>query len=626
MDRKADYNQQAIIKLLDEVNNKLTELKIAVKLDDLDIAEINVDTTSIINRLDTIITNDATTQGLISDIKTLLTANLPKLDKLAELSNKLTDLIAAVGSTNSKIDTASTTLGNIKSKTDDIKDNTDTIKADVDTIKTTTTNIKTNTDDIKSNVATIKSDVVTIKTDNAVIKSDVSDIKTVASNIKTDTGNIKSNTDNIKSNTNTANELLDDIKTLVTTFNTNVATLKDDVNDIKQMMISEDLEKEYFMTMYTINQINPLALPEQIIDKKIASKDATETIEINGINQYVDVIRRIREQSDIYVGKYNLTNDELDIKLVSKTDKSIYADDTPVVITSSDEYDVFMKLPAFWWKCEEIAEDVYNIKFSMSNEYVDNTWNYWDGTTFIGVYKGYLDTNTNKYYSKPGVTPTVNKSWTDLKSAARARYSNNKYTIITYEAHVIMALLGYGWLNTTDAQAVIGIGTDTYPKQTGGRDAKGMTDTVYDVDGNNGSINFWGLENWWGDIAEWIDDIQTANTTGLINILKADGTVDRTIQAQSVLSVGGEIGKFVLGTDADLIPKETHTNSNYNKAYAAYGNVSAYAYRVARRSGYAAGLVGGIGFLNGYDSATMVDSSIGSRLQYKGAYSVVDNF
>ena len=59
----------------------------------------------------------------------------------------------------------------------------------------------------------------------------------------------------------------------------------------------------------------------------------------------------------------------------------------------------------------------------------------------------------------------------------------------------------------TNSQGVIGSGTDSCQKQTGQTDSLGMEDTRAETNGNTMSINFWGLENWWGNKAEFIDNV-----------------------------------------------------------------------------------------------------------------------
>lgn len=423
-----------------------------------------------------------------------------------------------------------------------------------------------------------------------------------------------------------ANEVMDDnIGELQSQINANYNQKLDFIiNDVDQSReiildkLNEIEELDHFnVTSYTIDQTNSIGLCQTFIRKTTASKDATKTVEIDGEEVYVDIIKRIWANTKLYVGLFDSTNEILKCKEISREDKSLYADGTPVSITSSDEYDVFMKLPDFYWRCIENDTDIYHIEFSTDENYIDNTWHYWDGDTFIGVYEGYI--RDNKLYSKPGVVPTNYKSYTDFKTASRSRGADNLYTLVTYESHKIMALLGYGWLNTTDAQSVIGIGTSTFGKTTGLCDSLGIQD------GMNQSINFWGLENWWGDMTEWIDNLKTANTTGLINVLDKEGNVNRTIQSHAALGARYVITKMELGSHADLVPKELVYN-DYNRGFSDYGDIDNTASNFARRSYYGNLSQGGLNYFDMSRGATYNDDNIGSRLQYKGNYTIVESF
>ena len=129
-----------------------------------------------------------------------------------------------------------------------------------------------------------------------------------------------------------------------------------------------------------------------------------------------------------------------------------------------------------------------------------------------------------------------------------------------------MALLYYCYWGgeSMNCQALLGSGTSTYPKQTGGTDGRAMSDTVANYDGNIGSINFWGLENWWGDLSEWVDDLVTANDTGLVNLLNYNGGVARQIQSGVTMSDSSSkcVTKYLFGQYADMIPESVQAGSN----------------------------------------------------------------
>lgn len=407
-------------------------------------------------------------------------------------------------------------------------------------------------------------------------------------------------------------------------------------NAVQNKVITEELNKyakKDGSTSYVINQKEKsdgtYRDPSEMIVDHTPSKDNETKISLYGDLVYSDTIRRIRENSHIFVGRYDFTNNLLKARQVSDTDKTKWSSNNSTIVLS-DEDDVFMRPPKFWWKCIKCDDDIYRIKFSMLQENIDETWFEWSGNTFIGVYEGFINVTGEEgseiktLRSRPGVTPTVNESWTTFTAAARARYGNNNGRCVTYEAHQIMALLGYGWAGTTDLQSLIGKGTSSYPKITGLCDNKGMIDSIASSNGNSTSINFWGLENWWGDIYEWLDNIRTAGNNN-VNILGDDRTtISRTVITE-LQGNDGEIKKMVLGDNADLIPKLIISNSNYNKAYSDCGRVDGSIGYVALRSGSAASLAGGSGYFYANAGAGNVSPHFGSRLLYKGNYSIVNN-
>jgi hypothetical protein len=153
-----------------------------------------------------------------------------------------------------------------------------------------------------------------------------------------------------------------------------------------------------------------------------------------------------------------------------------------------------------------------------------------------------------------------------------------------------------------------------------------MSDTVANYDGNIGSINFWGLENWWGDLSEWVDDLVTANTTGLVNLLNYNGGVVRQIQSSAIATIKC-VTKYLFGQYADMIPESVQTgSSNYNLNFCDGACIRTVSNTVAYRGkdGFSAvAAAGGVGFLGltAHHSAAL--ASVGSRLLYNGKVTVV---
>lgn len=361
---------------------------------------------------------------------------------------------------------------------------------------------------------------------------------------------------------------------------------------------------------YTINQTNPTASPSSIIVKDTPSKDMSSD---------TDIIAWIHENTDIVVANTSLSSGKLKCAKTSKINKTVYPDYTS--ISSFTSKDVFVKLPEFWWVVEEDGTDVYKIGFSKEEI---RGWNHWEGNTFIGVYKAY--NSSSKAYSRSGVTPTISVTQANFKTYARARGTG--YSLITYESHCMLALLGYGWLGTTDAQSVVGYGSTSYPKVTGKCNSLGMTDTTTSNGGSSSSnatstsINFWGIENWWGDLSEWVDNLATSGSSRIVVIKNLSGATVRAVQ--SSITGSGCIGKMMLGRYGDMIPKETHSDTNFNNGFCDYGNVGTSSQYVAIRSYMGATASGGLGYLGLGIPSTDSYSYIGSRLQYKGDYTMVD--
>lgn len=381
-----------------------------------------------------------------------------------------------------------------------------------------------------------------------------------------------------------------------------------------------------------------------------------------------NVIAYIRQNSHLYVGKYYGEVEGMKIKQLWDNDRRYYYDPTdvegkgalaPIDGTPDSDgiiADVFLRLPEFYYKTVNETnsndEETGVVAISFATGALDEGYIRWDPNTLIGVYKGtirYNDTyvgdvvayNTANgtslgstaypvtLHSVSGKTPTINFSQANFKAAARRRndltavVTSNHFSIINYQAHSVMALLYYCYWGSEsiNCQALIGRGTSNSPKTTGMTDPLGMTETSAVGSGNTGSINYWGLENWWGDIAEWMDDLITADN-GVINILKYNGTIDRQVSCPNTGSKGC-ISKFVFGQYADLFPA-AYSGNNYTLNFCDYGYVSGYAYAVANRSYKDTNYEGGVGHLRILGDSSYVDD-LGSRLLYNGAVIEVDS-
>lgn len=407
----------------------------------------------------------------------------------------------------------------------------------------------------------------------------------------------------------------------------------------------------------------------------------------------------LRQNTHAYVGRYTGFSG-VRLKQLDDTTRKKFADGTSSVdyiSNESGEFDVWMKINSdIYYKTEpwtpqgatEPNEDYVLVTIARelpNGEYPDD-WEKWSQYNLIGVYKACKI--NNRLHSLSGKTPANNINQSTCKSYARAR--GNGFRIVTYEFSKLLAFLFYGYYSTLDSQAQCGYGTINsvsstyYPKITGLTDLLAGTDTT-STTGNGAatpnndqiiagtgddikSTNFWHIENFQGDISEWLDNmivmqakrpsnVTTANpqiylddyvaiygypkvtklgkdyqlTEALLEemneaqrfvaIFDRNGNVTRIIQhGNNTANSEGYIKKMCFGDHADIFVKEFGATTN--TGFCDYGRVYSIG-SVARRSADSAHAHGGVGYLNLDGSAGSAYSLVGSRLQFDGTAETV---
>lgn len=338
-----------------------------------------------------------------------------------------------------------------------------------------------------------------------------------------------------------------------------------------------------------------------------------------------NVVSWIRANSHRYVGNYDAEQGMV-LRQLDDNDSTKYADgsDASEDIKGTNGGDVFMKMPDFWFKGDIITSndgDIVDMLFS-AKEPADNEWIKWDGNTLIGAYKTVAEDTENNtiggLFSRSGVTPSVNISQVNLKIKARNRsVGNDHFMIVTHEAHRLMAVLSMAYYGNTYIQTIVGSGTASYPKVTGQTNVDGMNDTVVET---TKSINFWGLENWWGDIREMIDNIILYDNKARIHILDYDGNV---VDASVGATISGFISKMIITRTLQMIPKRA-TDGTATSYYCTKGAVSSKVNSVGYRSEYANNKINNpfTYFIN----SVLDDSGVynGTRLLYHGRVTIAN--
>ena len=346
------------------------------------------------------------------------------------------------------------------------------------------------------------------------------------------------------------------------------------------------------------------------IDQTITDPASMISGDINGV-----AIQAIRANSHRFLGKYTASSGTMTICQLSDTDSTKFADGSAADLTGA-QGDVFMRLPVFYTQAIELVEDCWQIKFAFGGQPEGERWMQWGGNDLIGVYEAY--TSSSKIYSRSGVTPTWNILPGDFKAYARKRGTG--FTLVKHKQHNIMAFLFYALYGNTNAQAICGSGTSSYPKTTGATNSLGMRDTTT-ANGNSMSINFWGLENWWGDMFEIEDNVIANGSTW--NITEDDGTI-RQLECFAG-SNWNYPQKLVIGDNLDATMKPSSTSGSvsigYCDGYYPPLNINC----LVRRSGNASNETGGVVCLAANMTTDMSYENSGSRLAFTGNIIEEDN-
>ena len=380
------------------------------------------------------------------------------------------------------------------------------------------------------------------------------------------------------------------------------------VPDIDKYTISaESLEYTASQQMRTIN-LEYTRYDEITIDQTVTDPNSMISGDVNGT-----VLQWIRNNTHRYVAK-KTGDEQVTICQLSDNDTTKFYDN----LTSSSAYirsinhGVFVRIPRFWYKATETSTNIWKIGFS--NRQQDSTWKEWDGNDLIGAYEGVV--NGSQLLSISGEPSTGNVSQIDFKSYART--NGVGYTLVKWKHHCIVGVLYYALYGNTNCQATIGSGTNSYTKNTGLTNSLGMNDSSASATGNSGSINFLGLENWWGNKYEFIDNA-TFNHSGTdykFYIVEDDGS-SREVQAHQYT------GTFyptvmVFGEHLDLVMKPNTTSGTTSTGFCDSQYFSGSPNQVVRRSYGYSYADGGVAYLYAGFSASYAGSYFGSRLAFRG--------
>lgn len=319
----------------------------------------------------------------------------------------------------------------------------------------------------------------------------------------------------------------------------------------------------------------------------------------------------IRKNSHRYLCKK--VADVLEAKPLNDSDTTCFEDGTAANLSGVDG-DVMMKLPRFFYKAWSEEKDKWYVDFAIGNQ-PSPDYKLWEGDEFIGVYEGCIINNI--LYSVSDVVAT-----TPLSHAQARQYARNKgegYSCVTWRMHSIMAFLFLMQYRNTDSQSICGTTCVNIDALLGDSNLLGMQDTIAnteDVTLETFSVNFWGLERWWGGHYEWIDNAVT-NEDLTWKIDEGD-----EIRYLNVCQDIGNSDKMMIGEHLDAAPISAMgtTSTGYCDRYYFSDLLTT---KIAR-SGMSRSANTGIFYIAGRrDDEELNNNECVARLAYKGKYKII---
>lgn len=332
--------------------------------------------------------------------------------------------------------------------------------------------------------------------------------------------------------------------------------------------------------------------------------------DING-----EAIKMIRQHSHRYLGKYT-SEGTMSICQLDDSDSTKYVDGT-LADLSGTQGDVFMKLPSFGYKAEEVEPNVWDISFCFGGA-ADSSWKLWEGNELIGVYRASVQ--NKKLYS------ISNGAATDLPSFENTKkYVVNRgagFSLLKWKHRSIMSFLLYALYGNTDCRVSCGKGAKSQ-HGSGLTNNLGMTDTT-PANGDGVMVNFWGLEQWWGGYAEYIDNViisEEGESNKRWTITEDDGSERNVISAKCEGVY--YITKLHIGEHLDAIPIET--TDTYVSGAAFVGRETYLSYGILITSGHIPQYYSDMLTMRCKKEATSDGSYDAGRIAFKGKVVKVNN-
>lgn len=203
-----------------------------------------------------------------------------------------------------------------------------------------------------------------------------------------------------------------------------------------------------------------------------------------------------------------------------------FEDGSAADITSGNAGDVMIEIPKFYYKIAKNGDYIdVKIANALMAGFTDYAFKYKGESKdkfYIGAYLGYVA--NNKLRSLSGKVVTGSKTIGAFRTAAQANGAG--YEQLSFNKLTALQVLYLVMFKSLDSQTALGKGYTSASayRTTGATNTKGMN---YGTTGNstaNDTVKFLGMEDFWGNLLQWVDGYVSADNAVKI----ADGNFNDT--------------------------------------------------------------------------------------------------
>lgn len=292
-----------------------------------------------------------------------------------------------------------------------------------------------------------------------------------------------------------------------------------------------------------------------------------------------------------------------------------FEDGTPADIVSGDAGDCMVEFPKMYLGMSTDAQGLTTVTIT-NDETVEGVYDdafVYKGTSYskfyVGAFNGYV--LNNKLRSLSGKSPTVEKTIGAFRTAAQANGEGYEQTQ-WYQLMLRQALYILLFKNL-NSQAALGRGvTGTSKKNTGGLNSNGVN---YGSTSDSVQVKCLGIEDFWGNVFEWVDGIATKNYTAYTANGNYNDNCDGYTAAKTIESnISGYMTKSQGTRKLGFAPLQTSGSSSTYYCDSGYLNVGSSVYVAAFGGHCTSGTSAGAFLLYAALSASFSDSDFGARL------------